>query len=116
MTFHRIGLLSKISQFAVEDFEPLNRRIIGFLGQRDPLDLQLALPTFDNVDLRRHRVDLDSQTGGRFVNEVDGLVGEEARGDVAVAQHRRSHQRTVLDTHAVVYFVSLLETSQDRNR
>ena len=43
----------------------------------------------DLVELGRHRVDLGAQLGRRLVDQVDGLVGQEAVGDVAVRQHRR---------------------------
>ena len=36
----------------------------------------------------------------RLVDEVDGLVGQEAPGHVAVRQHGRGHQRGVLNAHA----------------
>ena len=52
----------------------------------------------------------------RLVDEVDGLVGQEAVGDVAVRQRRRGDQRRVGDAHAVVRLVALLEAAQDRDR
>ena len=48
-----------------------------------------------------------------LVDEVDGLVGQEAAGEVAVGQHGRGHQGRVLDAHAVVDLVALLEAAQD---
>ena len=48
------------------------------------------------------RVDLGAQLGRRLVHQVDGLVRQEAVGDVAVRQHRRRHQGRVLDADAVV--------------
>jgi hypothetical protein len=37
-------------------------------------------------------------------------------GDVAVAQHRRLHQRVVADAHAVVHLVALAQAAQDGDR
>ena len=59
------------------------------------------------------RVDLDAQPAGRLVDQVDRLVRQEAVGDVAVREHRRGDQRGVLDAHAVVDLVALLEPAQD---
>ena len=63
----------------------------------------------------RHGVDLDAEARGRLVDQVDGLVGQEAVGDVAVREHGRRHQRRVLDPHLVVDLVLLLEAAQDRD-
>ena len=89
---------------------------VGLLGEGDPLDLELADTPLDDVDLRGQRVDLDAELGGRLVHEVDGLVGEEAAGEVAVGQHRGRHQRGVLDADAVVHLVALLQPAEDRDR
>ena len=80
------------------------------------LDLELHDAPLDLVDLGRQRVDLDAQPRRRLVDEVDRLVGQEAVGDVAVRQRRRGDQRGVLDAHAVVDLVALLEAAQDRDR
>jgi hypothetical protein len=51
-----------------------------------------------------------------LVDQVDRLVGQEAVGDVPVAQRRRRHQRGVQDPDAVMKLVALLEAAQDRDR
>ncbi len=76
----------------------------------------LADAALDDVDLGRHRVDLDAQLAGRLVDEVDGLVGQEPAGEVAVGQHGGGDERGVLDAHAVVHLVALLQPAQDRDR
>ena len=53
---------------------------------------------------------------GRLVDEVDRLVGQEAVGDVALAERRGGDRRGVLDAHAVVDLVALLQPAQDRDR
>ena len=70
----------------------------------------------DLVELRRDGVDLDAQPARGLVDQVDRLVGQEAVGDVAVGEHRRGHDRAVLDAHAVVHLVALLEAAQDADR
>ena len=51
----------------------------------------------------------------RLVDQVDGLIGQEPVGDVAIRQHRRGHQRRILDAHAVMHFVAVAQAAQDRN-
>ena len=84
--------------------------------ERGPLDLELADAPLDDVDLERHRVDLDAQPRRGLVDEVDRLVGELPAGDVAIREHRGRDERGVLDADAVVHLVALLQPAQDRDR
>src|SRR5829696_7140011 len=59
----------------------------------------------------RHR--LDARARGGLVDEVDRLVRQEAVGDVAVGQLRRSLQRLVGDADAVVLLVAVAQALQD---
>ena len=86
------------------------------LLERVELDVELLDAPLHLVDLERHGVDLDAQLAGRLVDEVDGLVGQEAVGDVPVGEHGRRHQGGVLDADAVVHLVALLEPPQDGDR
>src|ERR1019366_7146920 len=96
-------------------FEALLARLIALLLQGLRFDLELHQPARDRVDLRGHAVDFDLDFRGGLVNEVDGLVGEEAIGHVAIAESRRRDERGVLDADAVVDLVSLLEAAEDRD-
>jgi hypothetical protein len=90
---------------------------LGLLGlERDLLDLELEDAPLHHVDLGGHRVDLDAQLRRRLVDQVDRLVGQEAVGEVPVGEHRRADERRVLDAHAVVDLVALLEAAQDADR
>ena len=53
---------------------------------------------------------------GGLVDQVDGLVGQEAVGDVAVREHGGRDERGVLDAHAVVDLVALPQAAQDADR
>src|SRR2546427_8391890 len=64
---------------------------------RSTLDLELHDAALDLVDLLGHRVDLHPDAGRRLVHEVDRLVGQEAVGDVAVREHGRGDECSVLD-------------------
>ena len=67
----------------------------------------------DHVELGGHGVDLDAQAAGRLVHEVDGLVGQEPAGHVAVGEDGGGHQCGILDADAVVDLVPLLQAAQD---
>ena len=77
------------------------------------LNLQLLQAARNLVEFLGHAVALHAQLGSRLVHQVDGLVGQEALGDVAVREFHGSHHGLVLDTHLVVCLVSLLQPSQD---
>ena len=51
-----------------------------------------------------------------LINQVDGLIGQETIGDIAIAQGGRSHHRFVADLEAVVLLVALSQAPQDFNR
>ena len=89
------------------------RRGVLFLGQRHLLDLEATHQPLDLVDLDGPGVDLHAQPRRGLVDQVDGLVRQEARGDVAVGQRGRRDQRGVGDPHAVVHLVAVLEAAQD---
>ncbi len=53
------------------------------------------------------------QRGAGFVDQIDGLVGQETVGDVAVREHGRGHDGGILDAHAVVDLELLFEAAQN---
>ena len=89
---------------------------IVVVAERLELDLELHDVPVDLVDLGRLGVDLHPDPRRRLVDQVDRLVGQEAVGDVAVAERRRGDERRVLDADLVVDLVALLEPAQDRDR
>ena len=62
---------------------------------------------------RRRGHGLDPHARRRLVDEVDGLVRQEAVGDVAVGEVRRGGERLVGDRDAVVGLVAVAEAAQD---
>ena len=50
-----------------------------------------------------------------LVDQVDGLVGQLAVGDVAMRERGRGDDRRVGDLDAVVHLVALLQAAQDRD-
>ena len=77
------------------------------------LDLELADLAVQDVDGLRDGVHLQTQLGGGLVDQVDGLVRQETVVDVAVAEVDGGDEGVVLDAHAVVVLVFLLQAAQD---
>ena len=107
------GPLLQVGELAIQALEALPRRLVGLLGERHALDLELHDAALDLVELGRHRVDLDPEPRGGLVDQIDGLVGQEPVGDVPVGEHPRRHQRRVLDPDLVVDLVLVLEPAED---
>ena len=106
-------LLLVVGQLGPQLLQPILGGVVGLLLQRHLLDLEAPDQPLDLIDLDGPGVDLHAQPRGGLVDKVDGLVGQEARGDVAVAQCGRRYQRGVGDAHAVVHLVAVLEPAQD---
>ncbi len=109
----RALFLLQVGELLLEPGQPLGRGLVGLLAQGLALDLELHHPALHFVELSRHRVDLHAQPRGRLVDQVDGLVGQESVGDVAVREDGRRHQRRVLEADLVVELVTLAQAAQD---
>ena len=105
--------LGDVGQLALERRQSGLGGLVLLLAQRLALDLQLDAAALQLVELDGHGVHLHAQAAGRLVDEVDGLVGQEAVADVAVGEDRRGDQRRVGDAHAVVHLVALAQAAQD---
>src|SRR5665648_227100 len=113
---HGVGLLPQLGKLRLDGVPPVHRGRVDLLLQRLPFDLQLLHAPLDLVDLRRHRIYFYAQPAGGLVHQVDGLVRQEAGGDVAVGEQRRRLERPVLDADAVVNLVALLQPAQNGDR
>ena len=111
----RRRLLLEIGQFLFQRLQAALGAGIGFLLQRLLLDLQPDDFPVHQIELFRLGIDLHLQPRRGLVHQVDGLVGQEAVGDVAVRQRGRGHQRGIGDAHAVVLLVFVLQAAQDRD-
>ena len=89
--------------------------VVGLLHERLLLDLQLGELTRGGVNLDRHAVELHAQAACRLIDQVDGLVGQEAVGDIAIGEVGGGHERAIGDVHAVEDLVLLLEATQNRD-
>src|SRR5262249_45082374 len=50
-----------------------------------------------------------------FIDQVDGFIGKKTVRNVAMGKSRRRHDGGILDAHAVVHLIALLQTTQDGN-
>ena len=103
----------EISQLGAQLLQPVLAGCVLLLGQRHLFDLEATDQPFDLVDLDGARVDLHPQPGRGLVDQVDGLVRQEPRRDVAIRQGGGRDQRGVGDAHAVVHLVAVLQAAQD---
>ena len=106
-------LLLAVGEVLAQHVEPVDRRVVGLLGERELLHLQPVDLAAEHVDLLGRGLVLDPQARRRLVDQVDRLVGQLAAGDVAVGQRGGRDQRGVGDAHAVVGLVLLLDAAQD---
>ncbi len=70
---------------------------VALLAQGLALDLEMGDAAFQVVDFDRHGADLQAQRGAGFVDQVDGLIGQEAVGDVALREHGGGEDCGILD-------------------
>ena len=74
--------------------------VVRFLGEGLLFDFKLHDLMAQFVDRRRHGFDFRAQLGGCFVDQVDGLVGQEAVRDVAVRENGSCNQGLIADADA----------------
>ena len=107
------GLFSEGRKFALDFFETAKAVLVGFALEGGAFDFERGGLALQLIDFGRHGADLDGQRRRSFVDQVDGLVGQEAVADVAVRERRGRDDRRILDAHVVVRFVALFEAAQD---
>ena len=110
-----VELFLDLGNLLAQSLQTLLGGVIGLLHERLFLDLQLGELTRGGVNLDRHAVELHAQTACRLIDQVDGLVGQEAVGDIAIGEVGGGHERAIGDVHAVEDLVLLLEATQDRD-
>ena len=82
--FQRGRFLLQLAQFFLELFQTFLAGGIFLFFQRLPLHLVLHDLTLNHVNLRRHRIELDLQSRGRFIDQIDRLVRQIAIADIAM--------------------------------
>ena len=112
-SFSASNLLVQVGDLLLDFRAPLAACGVGLFFQRFLFHLQLANAAVQRVDFAGCAVQFHAAAAGGFVNEIDGFVRQETIGDVAVGKHGCRHQRAVLDAHAMMHLVTLLQAAQD---
>src|SRR5579875_1662479 len=110
------GTLLQLLKFFDQLAEALARGRIALLFQGLTLDLELHNAPVQLVDRLGLGIDLHAQARGRFVHQVNRLVGQKAVGDIAVGQGRSRDDRPIGNPDPVVQLVFLLDAAKDRYR
>ena len=95
--------------------QPLLGGGVLLLLERQALHLQLQDAPVQFVQRLGFGGDLHLEPGSGLVHQVNGLVGQEALGDVAVGKLGGGHQGGVRDAHSVMHLVALAQAAQDRD-
>ena len=112
-----LGAQLRVLGLQLVDFvrQRLDTLLVVLAANRLALNFELADTAVERINLLRHRVHLEPQPRGGLVDQVDGLVGEEPRGDVTRREFDGGHNRLILDTHLMVVLVTLLQTAENRD-
>ena len=116
LQLHLVELVVEFGELFPDVFQPLFGKRVRLFGERHFLDFELHYPAGDIVHLGGHRVYLGADCGARLVHEVNRLVGQKPVRNVAVRKRRRGNQRTVVNLHSVIHFVTLFESAEDGYR
>ena len=108
-----VGLLANLGELFLDHREPFPRVGVVFVFQGLLFDFQLHGFALELIDVGGQRIDLDTQRGGCFVDQVDRLVGQKTVGDVAVREGGCGDDGRVFDAHAVMHLVFLLQAAKD---
>ena len=106
-------LFAQLGQLLIQPLQPITAGGIRLPGQGELFHLQLQDAPIELINLLWLGGDLHLQSRGRFIHEIDGLIGKEAIGDIAARQHGGSNQGVIGNAHAMVHLITLLETPKD---
>ena len=106
---------SDLGELLAHGSQPRRRRLVLLGGQRRRLDVQLQLAALKLVDDLWLTVKLNIQRSARLVDQVDGLVRQESRRDVAGRELRGGDQSGVRDANAEMRLVFLFDAAEDRH-
>ena len=101
--------------FLVYQLQTFFAGVIALFGNVHFFHFELNDAAVEFVHLLGFAVQLHFDAAGGFVNQINRFVGQEAVGDVAVAQLCGGNDGGVGNVDAVVDFVAFLQTAQDGN-
>ena len=103
----------QLDDFFFNQGHAFDGRIVLLFAHRFAFNFELNQTPVQLVHHLGLGVDFNFDFGGRFVNQIDRLVGQETIGDVAVRQLGGCHDGRVGDFDAVVHFVFFLQAAQN---
>ena len=112
----RVKLVPQPGQFPLNVCQTGPGELVVLLFQGCLLDFTLDNFAGDHVQFGGHGVHLGADQRARLVDEVNGLVGEEAVCDIAVAEGGGGHNGPVGDFYAVKYLITLFEAPEYGHR
>ena len=107
------GFAAQTFQFVLDVAEPLLRGGIAFEPQRLALDFEMRNAAILLVDFDGHGADLQTQRRAGFVDQVDGFIGQETVGDIAMRKQGRRHDGGIFNAHAVMDLEFFLKAAQN---
>ena len=110
---HLLELVLQLGQLFLDVLQAALAQGVGLLLQAHLLNLQLGDLVGHVVHLAGHALHLGLDHGTGLIHQVDGLVGQEAVGDVPVTEGGCRNQGAVVDLDAVEHFVPLFQATQD---
>ena len=112
--FFQIGVFARqLVDLLFQHGEPFPRSLVLFLLHRLALDLELNQPAVELVHALRLGIDLHLDAGSGLVDEIDGLVRQEAVGDVTMRKLGGGDDGRIGDLDAVMQLVLFLQAAQD---
>ena len=106
-----VELIPQLSQLLLDVRQPGLGQLVILLLQGGLLNLALDNLPGDHVQLSGHGVHLRADESAGLVNEVDGLVGQETVGDIAVGEGGGGHDGPVGDLDAMEHLIALLQAT-----
>ncbi len=106
-------LLAELLDFLLHFGAALDGVFFGFFGQLAIGQFELRDAALDDVDFARHAFQFHGQAAGGFVDQVDGFVGQEAVGDVALRELGGGDEGGIFDFDIVVRFVAGLQAAEN---
>ena len=95
--------------------QKLDALLVLLATNRLALDFELTHATVERINLLGYGVHLKTQARGSLIDQINRLVGQKARGNVAGRKLHGRHNRLILNADAVMVFVSLLQSAQNRD-
>ena len=113
----KVGILAgELVDLVLNRLQTLLRGVVGLLLHGLALDLELDQAAVKLVESLGLGIDLHLHAGRGLVDQIDGLVGQEAVGDVAVRKFGRGHDGWVGDLDAMMRLIAFLQAAQNGDR